>query len=383
MIRRVRRQRRRSIVPLSSFGTALVMLLAVALLAPAVAQDDPIDKVAIITPASRTNGGWDQQGVDNLVAVAEARGLDYEVAEEAGYDDITPILQDLADNGADLIICHASGYQTVCPEFAAQSGVRVAIIENPAAVEPDLIADIETQAQEAAYLAGVLAGQETRTGTVGVVVSGEPPTWNFMTVGFAEGLKATHPDARLVYSVIGEAAYDDAANAKRVTDSTLAAGADIIFGMGDGASFGMIQAIREFNAAQPPDRQARFIDVIGDKSGTDAREILLTSVLFDYTGVYSQMLDNTVAGTFGQVYTMTLANGGVRLLDLPLGGVAATPAATIPGTPAATPAATPTGGTVQSAVAAAQQDIIAGRITVSVIGDPAGVRQRLAELFPN
>ena len=379
MTRCVRRQRRRSLVSLYSFGAALAMLLAVALPSLAVAQDDPIDKVAIVVPASRTNGGWDQQGVDNLIAVAEARGLDYEVAEEAGYDDITPILQDLADNGADLIICHASGYQTVCPEFAVQSGVRVAVIENPDAVEPDLIADIETQAQDAAYLAGVLAGQETRTGTVGVVVSGEPPTWNFMTVGFAEGLKATRPDARLIYSVIGEAAYDDAANAKRVTDSTLAAGADIIFGMGDGASFGKIQAIREFNAAQPPDRHARFIDVIGDKSTTDAREILLTSVLFDYTGVYNQMLDNAGAGTFGQVYTMTLANGGVRLLDLPLGGGTASPAAAVPGTPAATPAA----GTVQGAVAAAQQDIIAGRINVSVIGDPAGVRQRLSELFPN
>ena len=352
----------------------LAILPVLAMPSTASAQDDAIDKVAIVAPASRTNGGWDQQGVDTLVAVAEARGLEVEVAEGAGYDDITPILQDLADNGADLIICHASGYQTVCPEFAAQRGVRVAVIENPAAVDPALIADIETQAQEAAYLAGVLAGQETRSGIVGVVVSGEPPTWNFMTVGFAEGLKATRSDARLVYSVIGDAAYDDAANAKRVTDSTQATGADIIFGMGDGASFGMIQSIREFNAGQPAERQTRFIDVIGDKSGTDAGEILLSSVLFDYTGVYTQLLDNASSDAFGQVYTMTLANGGVRLLDLPLGGTA-TPVA-------ATPAATPVSGTVQSAVATAQQAIIDGQITVSAVGDPAGVQQRLAELFP-
>jgi simple sugar transport system substrate-binding protein len=355
---------------------ALLVALAAQFVAPVQAQDEQIDKVAIVVPASRTNGGWDQQGVDNLVAVAEARGLEVEVAEEAGYDDITPILQDLADNGVDLIICHASGYQTVCPEFAAQSGVRVAVIENPGAVDAALIADIETQAQEAAYLAGVLAGQETRSGIVGVVVSGEPPTWNFMTVGFAEGLKATRPDARLVYSVIGEAAYDDAANAKRVTDSTLAAGADIIFGMGDGASFGMIQSIREFNAGQPPEQQARFIDVIGDKSATDARQILLSSVLFDYTGVYTQMLDNIARGSFGQVYTMTLANGGVRLLDLPLGDTSTPVAAT----PIATPSAG--GGTVQGAVATAQQAIIAGEITVSAVDDPDGVHQRLAELFP-
>ena len=121
------------------------------------------------------------------------------------------------------------------------------MIENPKAVEPELVSDIETQAQEVAYLAGVLAGQMTKTGRSAIVVSGEPPTWNYMTVGFAEGLKATNGSAKLLYSVIGEAAYDDSAGAKRVTEQQLAAGADIIFGMGDGASFGMIEAIRDFN----------------------------------------------------------------------------------------------------------------------------------------
>src|SRR5215204_4754587 len=309
---------------------AVALLAQTALAGPIAAQDATpaaspgagaaVEQIAVVTPSSRTNQGWDQQAADAVEAVAAEAGIEAVVAENAGYEDITPILRDVAAGGAGLIICHASGYQTVCPEFAAQSGVRVAVIENPGAVDAALIADIETQAQEAAYLAGVLAGQETHSGIVGVVVSGEPPTWNFMTVGFAEGLKATRPDARLVYSVIGEAAYDDAANAKRVTDSTLAAGADIIFGMGDGASFGMIQSIREFNAGQSPERHARFIDVIGDKSATDAREILLSSVLFDYTGIYTQMLDNIASGSFGQVYTMTLANGGVRLLDLPLDG---------------------------------------------------------------
>ena len=57
-----------------------------------------------------------------------------------------------------------------------------------------------------------------------------------MTVGFAEGLKAVQRQrASLLYSVIGEDAYDDSAGAKRVTEQQLAAGADIIFGMGDGA----------------------------------------------------------------------------------------------------------------------------------------------------
>jgi simple sugar transport system substrate-binding protein len=313
-----------------------------------------VEQVAVLLPASRTDQGWNQQAADAMTTVAQKRGLTLEVAENLGYDDITPVLRDLTERGFDLLICHASGYQTVCPEFANQAGIKVAVVENPGAIGPN-VADIETQAQEVAYLAGVAAALLSQSKTVGIVVSGEPPTWNFMTIGFAEGVKATDPAVNILYSVIGEAAYEDAAGAKRVTESQLAAGADIIFGMGDGASFGMLQAIQEHNAAGEP--MARFIDVIGNKS-EKYRQVLLTSVLFDYTGLYDQVISHIESGQFAQVYTMDVASGGVRLLDLP------------PDVPAE----------VVKAVEQAKADIIAGKIKVSAMGDAEGMRKRLNEL---
>ncbi|MGH2548689.1 MAG: hypothetical protein ACRDHN_04835, partial [Thermomicrobiales bacterium] len=106
---------------------------------PEATPEANIDKVALVTPASRTNQGWDQQAADALTAIAAERGITTDIAENAGYDDITPILKDFEANGDQLIICHASGYQTVCPEFAEESGIPVAVIENPGAVKPGLI----------------------------------------------------------------------------------------------------------------------------------------------------------------------------------------------------------------------------------------------------
>lgn len=340
-------------------GLLTFLLLAMPMVTSAAAETT-IDRIAIVTPASRTNQAWDQQGVDNLTAVGDTLRIKVEVAENAGYEDITPILQDLADNGSQLIFCHASGYQTVCPEFADSSGVPVVVIENPGAMKAGLVSDIETQAQESAYLAGVMAGSETRTETVAIVTSGEPPTWNYMTVGFAEGLKSVRPDAKLIYSVIGEAAYDDAPGAKRVTAAVLAAGADVVFGMGDGASFGMIQAIREHNAGKNAGQQAKFIDVIGDKSKSEAKDFLLTSVLFDYTGAYTKLIGDLKAGKFGSVYTMNLSNNGVRLLD----------------------PAIPVSDEGTQRVAKAKAEIMSGKIKVSAIGDADGTHKRLQELFP-
>src|SRR5215207_7856651 len=322
---------------------AVALLAQTALAGPIAAQDSTpaaspgagatVDQIAVITPGSRTNQGWDQQAADAVDAVAEEAGIEGVVAENGGY-------------------------QTVCPEFAAESGVPVTVIENQDAVSPGLVSDIETHAQNVAYLAGVLAGKVTQTGTVGVVVSGEPPTWNYMTVGFAEGLKAAKPDAKMLYSVIGEAAYDDAAGAKRVTEQQIAADADVIFGMGDGASFGMVQAVEEHNA-QDGANKAWFIDVIGDKRAEHGG-VLLSSVLYDYTGIYKQMLDDLAAGTFGKTYTMDVKNGAVRLLELP----------------------DEVSQEAKDAVAEAEKSIVDGSVKVSVIGDVDEMKAKLAELFP-
>ena len=280
--------------------------------------------------------------------------------ENGGYDDITPILKDLAADGAQLIICHASGYQTTCPEFAAERRGPGRGDREPGRRHARSRLRPRDASPRGRLSGRILAGLLTKTGTVAIVVSDEPPSWNYMSVGFAEGLKATKPDAKLLYSVIGDAAYDDSAGAKRVTETVLAAGADIVFGMGDGASFGMIEAVTTHNADNP-DAQALFIDVIGDKSATQhARPPADSASSSTSPAIYEQMIRDLDAGTFGSVYTMDLANGGVRLLDLP---------ETIPPGD-------------QGPVAQVHADIVAGTITVSAIGDAEGVNTRLDELFP-
>ena len=86
-----------------------------------------VDKVAVLLPASQTDHGWNQQAADGMAQVAAEHGLELEVAENLGYEDISPVLRDLADRGFDLLICHADGYQTTCPEFAQTSGVKVVV----------------------------------------------------------------------------------------------------------------------------------------------------------------------------------------------------------------------------------------------------------------
>lgn len=271
-----------------------------------------LSTVAILTPEEGTDFGWNQQGVDSAKAAAEATGVELLVAEGLGYGDVRPSLRELAEEGAGLLIAHASGYNTAAPEIAEEMNVPVAIVDTPEGLKAGLVADYTLSGHEGAYLAGQMAANMTRSGSVGVVVSGEPPSWNSQSAGFAQGVKATNADVKVIYAVIGPAAYSDAAGGKRVTESVIAAGADIIFGQGNGSSFGMLQAVETTPAADGG--KVLFIDVIGDKSSVD-KGFLLSSVVWDMTPVYIAMINDVKNDSYGtKSYSIGLSDDSVKLL---------------------------------------------------------------------
>jgi len=289
-------------------GAGIALLAAVS----AGAQAGDVKKIAVLVPEQGTDYGWNQQGVDAARAVAEKFGLEFLPAEGLGYGDVRPTLRELADEGASLMIAHASGYNTAAPEIAQETGVPVAVVDKPDGLVAGLVADYTLSGHDGAYLAGILAAKMSRTGTVGIVVSGEPPSWNSQSAGFAMGVKSAGTGTKILYAVIGPAAYADAAGGRRVTESVISAGADVVFGQGNGSSFGMIQAVETTKAIDGG--KAWFIDVIGDKTGLDKGH-LLSSVLWDMVPVYSAMVEDLKSGAFGTVgYKIGLVDDSVRLL---------------------------------------------------------------------
>jgi basic membrane protein A len=274
-----------------------------------------VSKLAVITPEKANDFGWNQQGVEGAQAAADSVGAQCIVQDGAGYGDITPILNQLAGEDPQLVLAWASGYNTVAPQVARQTGIATVVIGagSDAANIPGLVNDLETDAQGGAYLAGILAARMCRTGTVAIVVSAEDENWTKMSGGFIAGARSISPDIRILYAQIGQAGYADAAAGKRVTASAIAGGADVIFGMGDGSSFGMMQAVE---TETPPDGADKvwFIDVIGDKSSLDKKGIYLSSVVWDFTPIDEKAISEVEAGTFGRATYRLDLESGIKLL---------------------------------------------------------------------
>ena len=267
-----------------------------------------ISKFAIVAPEKGNDYGWNQQGVEGAEEVGDKDGIQVEVADNSGYEDIAPILRELSTSGPEFVIAQASGYNTTAPDVAASTGTPVLVWDNPEANVPNTSANAGTASQQGAYLAGQLAAKTTKTGTLGIVISADDTNWNKQAGGFVAGARDEDPSVDIELAQIGQAGYADTAGGKRVTEAVIADGADIVFGMGDGSSFGMLQAVENAD-------DVKFIDVIGDKTNIDDQGVLLSSVLWSFDGLYQDAIDDIGNGTYGEKgYELDLANGGISLL---------------------------------------------------------------------
>jgi basic membrane protein A len=293
-----------------AFGFLLVAATALVVVAGGgAASGQKVAQVGFAAPEKPTDYGWNQQGLLGAKKAAKAAGARVLDATGSGYDNVEPNLRRLAQQGADLIIAHASGYNAAGPAIAQEFDVPVVVWDaKRSAVKKGLVSNVLTNAQEGAYLAGVLAAQMTKTGTLGIVVSASDENWFKQSGGYVQGARSINRSVKFKFGRIGQASYADAAGGKRITQTVIAAGADVVFGMGDGSSFGMLQAV-ETAKAPAGATKVWFIDVIGDKRKIDKKGVLLSSELWDFAPIYTRAIKAVNAGTFGTTYVLDAKNG--------------------------------------------------------------------------
>ncbi|MGK0716148.1 putative B6 ABC transporter substrate-binding protein [Leucobacter sp. W1153] len=273
-----------------------------------------VNQFAIVTPEKESDYGWNQQGIWAAQAAADELGITLDDNSNVGYDNTETVLTQVAEAGNDLIIAHASGFNAAGHRVGLQTGVPTLVVDFDKN-EPGKVATVITQGQEGAYLAGVAAAQSTETNTVGIVASAEDLNWFLMAGGFAQGVYSVDPTINVVIAYVGPAAYGDSAGGRAVTSQVIAAGADVIFGMGDGATIGYLQAIETAGTPYP----IRYIATIGDVTEiVEDPDMVLTSVIWNFTDAYVAAIQDVEAGTFGtRTYELTVANGGLSLQDSP------------------------------------------------------------------
>src|SRR5438132_4243683 len=274
-------------------------------------QTGKVTKVGFASPAKASDFGWNQQGYNAAKAAAASAGAKFQAITNIGYDKTDVILRQLIKGGSNFVVAHASGYDTIATRLARQYKVPVITYDVPTNLTKGYVSYITTSSQQGAYLAGILAAKMTKTHKVGIVISAADDNWYKMSGGFAAGFRSVDKTSKIFFATVSPTGYDDAAGGKRVANSVIAQGADVLFTMGDNASFGYLQAVESSKVGH----KVWMIGDIGNMSPIDKNHVFLSSVLWSFAQTFTQAVKDVNAGTYGtHGYNLDLQNGGVSLL---------------------------------------------------------------------
>lgn len=253
-------------------------------------------KVALINDGRVNDHGWSQASYEGLKLAGELPGVKIAHSEQIHIPDFESALRDYASKGYDLVINHSSIAKDAVIN-TAQDFPNTMFLWTDGDTVKDNIAVIVPLAQEAAYLAGVLAAGMTQTGTVGIVGSIDIPSTHRAHEGFKLGVKAANPKVKVLENWVGS--FMDIAADHEAALSQIESGADIIFT--DDGSLGVVAAGKE--------KKVYIIGSIWDQNPIGP-EVVLTSVTWGFDEAIRDVVKELQAGTLqGKFYNIDLAHG--------------------------------------------------------------------------
>ncbi len=283
-------------------------------------EDSGPFRIAAVYPSTVNDLAFSQSMHDGLLALqAEMGGEDALVIDYSEnmfvVDDASAAIRDYASNGFDLVIAHGSQYgsslQEIAPDFPEVSFAWGTTIDT---FEEEGIHNVyayTTHSNQGAYVEGVIAAMLTETGVVGVV--GPIPAGDaLLTVqGFARGAREHDPNVEVLITNTGS--FSDVALAAEAAQTHMDAGADILTGTGQ-MVVGAIGVVGE--------RDGLWFGNQADQTSLAPNNIIGNQI-YDWTGTLRPLIASVQSGVLGgEVYELTLANGGLRLdfnpnFDLP------------------------------------------------------------------
>jgi basic membrane lipoprotein Med (substrate-binding protein (PBP1-ABC) superfamily) len=199
-------------------------------------------RVALLTPGSVADGGWNQGAYDGLRRIERELGAQVSHVETKTPAEFEEAFRDYAARGYDLIFGHGFEYQEAAAKVAAEYPKTIFITTSGSTVRPNL-APMVFELEQATYLCGFLGGRMSRTGRLGMIGGIRLPSIESTFLAFRGGAERARPGVDVRESWIGN--FDDAAAAREAALALLEEGADFLIHQANDAGRGVLQAVSE------------------------------------------------------------------------------------------------------------------------------------------
>lgn len=249
-------------------------------------------RVALLTSGPVSDAGWYAGAYEGLMMIRDSLGAQVSHQQTRTPSEFDEAFVSYAAAGYDLVFAHGFEYQDAAIRAGEQFPDLTIVVSGGGRVAANVVPLIFTL-EEASYLAGMMAGGMTRSGTVGMVGGVEIPPVQGTFRAFEAGVRAVRADGTILETFIGN--WDDVAAAKEAALAQLRRGADVLIHNTDAASFGVFQAVREAVAAGDT---AWALGMNRDQNDL-ASEVTLGSAVIRIPAAFLEVVRHWQAGELG------------------------------------------------------------------------------------
>lgn len=259
------------------------------------AENDKIT-VAMITDVAGVNDqSFNQSAWEGLQRAEKELGVEVKYLESKQDSDYATNIETLVDEDVDLILGVGMKLSDAIKEGSELYPDQNFVLVDEELPGIDNVKSILFNAQESAYLAGLVAGKMTKTNNVGFIGGMELPVIDTFKYGFMAGVKAANPNIKVQSQYANS--FTDQAKGKAIANQMYSNGADIIFTAGGDVGTGAIEAAKE---------NGKFaIGVDRDQSDLAPENVLTSAIKRVDVGVYETVkafVDGTFEGGTTTVY---------------------------------------------------------------------------------
>jgi basic membrane protein A len=306
------------------FALAVLAACATGVSTPTASPATTLKVGVMLDSGSENDRSFNEYTLKGARDAARESGLAFEYTVPQSADDYDSALEALiAGEQPDLLITVGFRMGDATAKSARRhSGVHFAIVDNaysPGVGCPETVTDCYTEEgglanvtslmfaeDEVAYVAGVLAGCMTQTGTVATVAGQEIPPVVRLVTGFENGARSVNGDITTFHQYIPD--FNDPDTGQVVGQGFIRDGADVIFGAGGNTGNGGLLAAKEAGV------MAVGVDVDQYFTYPEVADALLTSAAKNVdVAAHAAVSDFSTGSLEPGIRLATLANGGVGL----------------------------------------------------------------------
>ncbi|MBI3591201.1 MAG: BMP family protein [Candidatus Melainabacteria bacterium] len=200
-------------------------------------------KIALVLPGPVNDSSWNAAAYSGLKRFQTDYNSKIAVVEKVNLSDASAVFSELAERKFDLILAHGYEYGFILQKIAEKfPKTFFCVVGGEVSQHPNLCS-VNFKDEQYGYLVGVVAGLNTSTNKVGIVVGKKMPSIERAIIGIRKGLRAINPKADLVVSYINS--WNDIAKGREAAISQANTGVDIITHLADTSGIGVIKAAEE------------------------------------------------------------------------------------------------------------------------------------------